>query len=599
MNRINIKTLWFTFISKFKRKVVGKKTQYFKKLFCNKRFYIFLAAFAAGNISLYSITYSDQKSLALNEPVIESNINITNNTAGNLLSEKFNAVPYSSTQSYTIYCFLFLGLMLGIEVFILVSTIAKRKHFPKLYLLFYFLVLQPIVIVPAIVVILVPESVVSNLNKLAKTDVTKQITLLSTPNGLKQLSIISNSAGIKNSIGQSPTPPKIIDEQSDSQAIIQSLQIQKKDTFYRVVIIPKYLLTQSNLTITFDALLFPNNVLVIKKATRDLLSNILPVLSAKIVDNGIEKSLTNKKEPLFSVLSDDAYNIIQTQKADERKAKFLSYINDIKSSIADANHYIPLDQTNIESLQAERTAYKNKTDAILKDCDSLYTVEDCNGWRGIVSKNLASYDDDIKSTNEDLQIWLYLKPRLTNNLQLATTSYEKFLKFPITPELQAAVFDNPDHIYLKYYSEGDILPPPSDYVEVGIHEYLHYEAYNPSDYLPSFIDEGITDYLATKLVDKYVSSQEITFHYPDEVSIIQELIKTIPEDKLVGAYFNQSESGFQKLFESYYPKGSYKEFKSMGEDLTYMDAFDLNGRKQAGMNIIQFLSSNVKVKADN
>ena len=596
---INNKILLRDIPSKLKRKIDGNKPQYFKKFFCHKPFYIFLAFFVLGNVVLCRVTYNSQKSLALNEKVYGTNVDISNITSGDLLSDKFNSEPYSSTQGYLIYAFLFLGLMLGAELFILGSTIAYKKHSPKLYLLFYLIVLQILAISPVFVVALAPEHVISSLNRRAGADVAKQIALLSSNDGLKQLSIISSPVEIKNSISQSSTPPKIIDEQADSQAIIQSLQIQEKDTFYRVVILPRYLLTQEGLTITFDAYLFPNNVLVIKKATRDLLSNIIPVLSLKIVDSEMGKALTNKKEPIFSILSDDAYNLVLTQKVEERKTKFINYINDLKSSIADANYYIPRDQANIKSLEQEKIDYKNRTDGVLKDCESLYPIEDCKRWRDIVSKNIASYDDDLKTISEDLQTWLYLKPRLTSNLQQVTISYEKFLKFPITPELQAGVFNIPDHIYLKYYSEGDLIPSPSDYVHVGLHEYLHYEAYKQSFYLPSFIDEGITDYLASRLINKYSFNQEIIFHYPDEVSIIQELTKNIPEDKLISVYFSQSEKEFEKLFDSYYSKGTYKELVTMGEDLTYLDAFDREGRERARAEIVQFLISNKKDKSNN
>lgn len=580
---------------KFKGITVGNKLKYLKKLFLNKSFYIFLSIFVLGNIALYSVTYNNQESLALNEKIYDTNVYLTNVVSEDLLLDKFNNEPYSSSQGYLIYSFLLLGLMLSIEFYILGSTIAYRKHSPKIYLVFYFLILQILVIFPPLVTNIASSHIISTLNAQAKVETAKQITLLSNNDSRRQLSIISSPEEIKKTLGQSSTPPIIVDEQTDSQAVIQSFQIQDKDTFYRVVIIPRYLLTQNDLNLTFDALLFPNNVLVIKKATRDLLSNILPILSIKIVDSEMGQFLISKKEPIFNVLSDDAYNIIQTQKIEERKSLYLKYINDLKSSLADANRFIPQNQVDIKSLEKEKADYINRTNDILRDCESLYSIDECKRWRDIVSNNIASYDEDLKSINEDLQTWLYLKPRLTNKLQQITKNYEEFLKFPITPELQAAVFNIPNQIYIKYYSEGDLIKRPSDYINAGLHEYLHFEAYKSLAYLPLFIDEGITDYLANKLIDKYSSSQEVAYHYPDEILIVQEIIKHIPEDKLIGAYFNQSENELKNLFESYYLKGTYKEFVSMGEDLTYMDANDFEGRKQASEAIVQFLTSSIEV----
>lgn len=586
------KIYWHNIFLKFRKRVVNKKQQNLKKLFCNKSFYTFIAIFLSLNILLSVITYTNQKSLALNQQTFESTIDIVSIIPTTILSNAFNAEPNSLTQGYAIYNLLFLGLMLGVEIYILISIVYIRKHHPKRYLVFYLLLLQPLVIAPAFIISLVTNRVIYDLDSLAKIDIAKHVSLLSSTDGLKQLSIVSSPIEIKTRITQSLEPPRIVDEQVDSQSVIQSLQIQNKDTFYRAIIIPKYLLTQNDLAINFDAFLFPNNVLIVKKATRDLLSNILPILSSKIIHREMEKSLLNKKEPIFEVLSDDAYNLVQERRIEERKTKFINYINELKSSIADANNYIPKDQADIKSLEQEKIAYINKTDGILKDCESLYPVEDCKQWRDIVSKNTASYDDDLKIVNEDLQTWLYLKPRLNTNLQQIMVSYEKFLAFPITPELQAGVFNYPSNIYLKYFAEGDLNPSPTDYIESGLHESLHYHAYKSSDFLPIFIDEGITEHLAYRITKKYSSNQSVVISYPQEVFIVQELIKRIPEEELIKAYFSQSESEFEKLFNKYYTKGTYKKFVSKGEDLTYLDALDFEGREQATSEIIQLLDSN-------
>lgn len=588
-----------TTLLKIKQKIVGDKPQKLKRLFCNKSFYVFITMFLTLNILLYAVIYKEQKSLALNQQTFESNIDIINSDPSIILSDAFNAEPNSLTKEYTIYLFLFLGLMLGIESYILLSTKDIRKQHQKRYLLLYFLILQPLVIVPAFIPTHVSNHVVYNLTKLAKIDVTKEVLLLSNSDSLKQLSIASSPIEIKARITQSSEPPKIIDEQVDGQIVIQSLQIQDKDTFYRAVIIPKYLLTQNKLTLNFDAYLFPNNVLVIKNATIEMLSNILPLLSSKIINREIEKTLINKSEPIFEVLTDEAYNLVQERRIEERKIKFINYINEIKSSIADANKYIPKDQADIKSLEQEKIAYTNRADGILKDCESLYPLEDCKQWRTIVSNNIASYDSDLKLVNEDLQTWLYLKPRLTTDLQQAMISYEKFLEFPITPELQAGVFNYPSNIYLKYFAKGDLTPSPTDYIESSLHESLHYYAYKSSNFLPVFIDEGITDHLAYRIIKKYSFNQSVVTGYPQEVSIIQELIRNIPEEELVKAYFSQSEKEFEKLFDKYYMKGTYKKFVSMGDNLTYLDAFDFEGRQQETTEIIQFLVSSKKNEVKN
>lgn len=575
-----------------KKRGGNKRLSYFRSLISNRAFYFFLIIFIIGNISLYHITYTDQRSLALNDKVFENTTDLTTAYPENLLSDKFNSEPHASTPKYSYYALLFLGLMLGTELFVIASIIFLRKHSPKRYLLFYLLGMQLLVITPALVVGFTPDRVIADLNTQAKSDIAKQINLLSSSDGQKQLSVKSTPEEIRDSIIQSSTPPKVIDEQPDSQALIQSLQIQDKDTLYRVVILPRYVLSQESLGLNFDSYLFPNNTLVIKKPSKDLLANILPSLTWKIIEIELGEVVKDKKTPKFSILSDDAYNIVQTQKSEKIKLEFLSYFSEVKSSLADANYYIPLLQTQKKSLEEERVSYKTRTDRLLSECRGSYSVEDCKPVEDVINKNIASIENDLRLTNEALQIWIDVKPKLAYNLQQAQANYEKFLKFPITPELQAGVFNPPDAIYLKYYSEGEIIPSPSDYLSASLHEHFHYQAYSPAVFLPSFLDEGLTDYLASKLVKKYSFRQDLSVHYPEEIAIIQELLKTIPENKLLTAYFNQSGVEMERLIDSYYSKGTYKELKIKGEILTYTDPSDIQAKEQITKEIIELLSTN-------
>ncbi len=199
---------------KLKKIIVGNKSKYLKKLFLNKSFYVFLSIFVLGNIAIFGITYNNQRSLALNEKVYDTNIYLTNKTSEDLISDQFNSEANSSSQGYLIYSFLLLGLMLGIELYILGSTIAHRKRAPKVYLVAYFLLLQVLVIFPPLVASLTSSRLIFTLNELAKVQTAKQITLLLNSDSRRQLAIISSSEEIKDTITKSVTPPTIVDERN-------------------------------------------------------------------------------------------------------------------------------------------------------------------------------------------------------------------------------------------------------------------------------------------------------------------------------------------------------------------------------------------------
>ena len=88
---------------------------------------------------------------------------------------------------------------------------------------------------------------------------------------------------------------------------------------------------------------------------------------------------------------------------------------------------------------------------------------------------------------------------------------------------------------------------PSDYLHTALHEYLHYLSYNDYDFLPTFINEGFTDYLANKLTTKYSYRRDIPIRYAEEVAIIKKLTKAIPENALLITYFANSEQLFKIL----------------------------------------------------
>lgn len=577
----NIKKFTSRFIPSLKQDI-----QSYKKLFFNRIFLLFTFFLIIGNIYLFRQYILDIYAFALNEEVYSINNNFHSVDIESILFEKFFS---TLTRNYA--GGITIGLILYTEIFTVITFILLiRKHYRKRVILPYLLIIQ---ILSASLILLAfgfaPSIAIDSLNNEATEDIKKQLSLISSTEGLEQLSVESTPEGIKNKLLLSSDPPMIMDEYADVFAIIYSLDIKEEDTLYRAVILPKVISEKEEWGLSYNALLLPNNILVMKNPTRKLLNEVLPTLSMKIIEKEMSKYIKNKRQPNFAVLSDDAYDIVQNQKIDKVKDDYINRIAQIKKEITEADNYIQSLSLTIASLEQEKSSYKNRADKALIDCREYFGAEGCRKEENIVARNMESIDNNLKSALEALQGWKNLRPKIASSLNITQKSYEDFLKFPITPEIQDGVFQPPDSIYVKYRTEGDNIPSPSDYLNVGIHEYLHYLSDNDGELLPTFINEGFTDYLANDLTKKYSYRAEIRLRYPEEVSIIKRLVKSIPENALLITYFDNSERLFETLINATYPKGTYEELLIKGESLTYLNIEDVNSREQILQEILTLL----------
>ena len=107
-----------------------------------------------------------------------------------------------------------------------------------------------------------------------------------------------------------------------------------------------------------------------------------------------------------------------------------------------------------------------------------------------------------------------------------------------------------------------------------MHEYLHYENNNATDKFPKFLEEGVTDYLASNLVKEFLQTQSLDSGYPELVEVITLLLDKLSKDNMFQAYFTRQESTIKSLVDKRYGKGVYNQLKTKSDQIYYMSTMD-------------------------
>jgi hypothetical protein len=132
-------------------------------------------------------------------------------------------------------------------------------------------------------------------------------------------------------------------------------------------------------------------------------------------------------------------------------------------------------------------------------------------------------------------------------LQKDTTPYELGIFMPDEPNRVRVVLDS---------TQEDALNP---FLVTLVHEHLHYASYIDKErVLPTFFEEGLTEYFARKIVGDQLGIQA-EVGYPVIVRIIQGFVKKVPEEKLADAYFNKDINMLKNALNEAYGENFYEE----------------------------------------
>ena len=551
-------------------------------LFLNIRYLIFLIIISTGIVAVLWVAYNQNLRFALNEKLFEVT-DVFKTDSVSLLTQRFTCSTSSDTWSWCGFdAVLLILLFLFIEGFALWVIIKRRKTIAKRFLIAYVLIQQIYPVLLFVLYLYVPDAVVSNLSKQADQEIVKSVSVLASAEKRTNLGIINTINDIGKALEKTAEIPTFFEHEPEVEAILQLQKITHtdKDTLYRSVIIPSILYDATKSAslkeqIQFDVLLFPTNTLIIKSANQSVVKQLTPILAKKLLSINYASYIKRpKKSPNVSVLENEQYLVVLQKKQEELKRDHQNGMQEVSNGLQNIENTISQLQSALVAADVEYSRYETYGQNWLNECESALSPTDsfCLEGKQTIEKSLQESRVGKSQIETRLKEYVEVKPKWLLALNQRRKAYEDFLRDPVTPEYQAGAFVSPDNIYIKY----DPIESSSfsEYLQTLVHEYLHYENNNATDKFPKFLEEGVTDYLASNLVKEFLQTQSLDSGYPELVEVITLLLDKLSKDNVFQAYFTRQESTIKSLVDKRYGKGVYNQLKTKSDQIYYMSTMD-------------------------
>ncbi len=528
---------------------------------------------------------------------------------------KSNAIPGT--------CFLNIGMFLILpiifETAIIILLIKLRKESRKLVLLLFFALLQVLISTVIILYLFVPDVVEGQLYKQAYKNVMQTLSILDDEerlNGVLDAPADCISC-IVHKMEDSKTAPQIIDRNPMEEAVMKiiGINLDGKDSFYKSVEIPFVLFDEGrNMDLDtslsqkkFGLALFPNATLIVGYTSKDIIQELTPIISKKLITQQLSAYSDSDGDPSFVVLNQDDY--ISYQKAEEEKYKneLIKNIKQIDDYITQLNDLINYNQNIIDSydtyVKRNKEMYKeyveepqNTYDKYCKDAE----YPQCETLKKQIKENKKLIEDDknhieegVKNAREYNQEANLSKLIYQNALHSGQSLYEKAQKEPITAEYQRGISYVADNkVYINYYGP-DSGVNFNDYLFTTLHEYLHQFSYTAGEgTIPVCLEEGITDQTASTLLNNVIPNSSSYITYAMESEIAKTILDKVSYGELMNVYFSKSEDNLKSVLKKYYKNVPYGEFVNECNNLYYTDLDDVNSKIKRYNEVVNLLSGN-------
>ena len=580
--------------------------QNLKTLFLNKPVYIFLIGFLFVNVILFLQHTEALKSFAL----LEKSFTLADakeHHAIELLSNKFTCETKIIIPGCYNYIYALFVLFIFLEAFVIYNFIKNRRIIQKKILIGYSLLLQLLLIIPLLVITYAPYRAFDILGQQANKEIADSIQILISKENLNKLKIEDNLNVIAEKMDSGEKLPPLLEDDPKEQAILQILGIKqnKKDSLYKVSVIPYQAyyapeISKEKEKIKFEALLFPDNTLIVGSVNRNILEELIPVLSDKIVRLKFNKYVMNiRVVPKVDVPSEKEYIAIRKMENEKIKNELLAYIQEIKDNIAYNESALSNNQLDIIEINREYDRYKAYGEGWLVDCRRELGAghKDCIDGEKKFNSELQVLVADRQISEENIKNIRFYISEGQGYLVTAQKNYKDFTENPISAELEEGVFIFPNTIHLKYKPSN--VHRFSRYLATAIHEYLHFYSFStaPRMDLPRFLNEGITDYLTSTSIEDFLKYEtEYSYvAYLNEVGIVEKLVLLITEDELKDIYFNQNENALKRAIDDILSEGIYDVVREKG-NLLVTGGEDKETQERLKKQIYELLSKKVDKK---
>lgn len=443
------------------------------------------------------------------------------------------------------------------------------------------IIAQLLLFVPLILYLFTPDIVIVRLRSLASTEVESYHASLLNPT--ENSAFVTTPEKVIEKL-DSTLSPQLISGDFTQQAVLLRANLNDVESFYRGGVIPTSITQISLSPLPYYSIATDTNKFLLSP---DLpvsdLQKILTLFTQKIWQESLPSlSMTQaalaKQSPTISFLESSEYNQIQQTKLDLRKKKLQSYIAELKAAITQNNEYVAESQRALGIIETAKAEYSSRTQALLHNCREIYDESSCVEAEIMVRRNLDEYDQELSITKENLAQAQANIPTLAKYRSIAEQNYANFLKYPIIPEFQVGIFEPPNTISIKYESDTAKGREVVAYYYTLLHELAHYYSDNSNYELPSFLEEGITDYLSQKVGSEFAPNTYSTDGYPEERQIAKLLSDKLGEPKLISLYLDKSPSLWSKEIDSLCGTGCYSKFIKIGQNLTFAPLDDTEYR---------------------
>lgn len=420
----------------------------------------------------------------------------------------------------------------------------------------------------------------------------------------KSLNIVWKDTDIVDNLRNIKDFPKIIRAGDNlSKQLLSELLVDRfgeNRTFYSKEIMPSVVnFFIPSLNIPKDvAIITVNNKIIIREFNKDIIEKVSPALGKLMVETYFS-SRNIKDEPNVSLVGRQEYLKLREEQINKQVAEIDKDIDKAQGLINYTYGLIQGDKTKIGQNQSglnQGIASRNSAYSICINegywksvnvwCPggcifpptqsrwvSLYSSAECesmtnNKWDNIINtykQNIANWQAQLQSDQKELKEYQDLKKTIETYRSMAEAQKES------TPqELGIFEADNNIKIALDSIEEKAFI----DYLATLSHEYLHYTSYVSKERsLPSFFEEGLTEYFSRKIIKKDLDS-DTNLGYPLFVKIISEIAKKIPEDQLADVYFTKDDGTLKALLDNAFGEDFYKDSEIYFKILAYVSPED-------------------------
>ena len=393
------------------------------------------------------------------------------------------------------------------------------------------------------------------------------------------LGVTTDTEKIATILSSNKTAPKtLVGSEIAKQQVRNIATINTgSNTFYSshfLATIPEFLILPTKQLNT--NMFMVGNTLVFTQLSTKELNVVTPILGHLYIREYFQTQHI-KSYPAFAIMDMDLYNAYRTQDSLKRIETIGMEVGDLNQKESSMSAILNADKNALETKQQQlETAKKNKS-IISKKCTSKgvyhsgtvydqYPITECENLTREIDAQILILQNEVDSAQKKVQ---------TEQSQIAThESNKSFLSAKNNALVtrintlgnERGVFEPPDSI--KMVLESSDPHTIADYFEVLVHEYLHYASYTQKKTLPTFFEEGLTEYFTRQII-LYNLDFPAQFGYPIPVAIIQEMTKNIAEGELATIYINKDQAQLEMTLDRVYGDGFYARNEVLFQYLLY------------------------------